>query len=167
MVNDESANTKNSENVIFKYLQEFSKKLESLEKRVSNIGNLVNNALASGNNEISAGNKCASGNETSKQEKVILATNSVKKPSVEVKKPAGGKAECKFKLKGKNKTLKSHKLMSSDMTGLEEILSKCSDDDKKEKLFKDWLILHEQMDRVMAVIVGLSDSAMEEITNNG
>lgn len=169
MENEECTNTKKSENenVIFQYLQDFSKKLETLEKRVSTIGNLVSNALVSGKNENSVENKCESGNAASIQENVIPTTNSVSKPTDEVKKSAVGKAECKFKLKGKNKTLKSHKLMSNDMAGLEEILRKCSDEAKKEKLFKDWLTLHVHMDRVMSVIACLSDSVMEGITNNG
>lgn len=84
-----------------------------------------------------------------------------------VKKDNGNKetnknVDCKIRIKGKDKTLKTHKLMTNGITGLESIMKQSTDEGKKENLFKDWMELHKQMDKIMITIEG-----MDKNVNNG
>lgn len=77
------------------------------------------------------------------------------------------KVQCKFIVNGKPKTLLTHKLMSNDLKGLEGVLEKCQDEQKKDKIFKGWLEMYRHMDTVMKEIEGLSDSVKGTLCNNG
>ncbi|MPC28111.1 hypothetical protein E2C01_021305 [Portunus trituberculatus] len=85
------------------HLSDFSKRLEALEKIVSD---LASHALGA-------------------------TTQADQRPKVQ-KGESGEKGkdknECKIKLKGKQKVIKSHKLMTTSVSGLEAVIGKCGDE---------------------------------------
>ncbi len=143
--NDQRGEKSDSEKIL-QYLRELGKKVENLERKVNDIAHQID-----GNERnIETVNKNVEGIERKREDK-----------------KENEKIECKFLLKGRDRVLKRHKLMSNGVTGLDHLLQNCGDEDKKEKLFRDWSEMHKQMERVTKVIEEISCVSMGKIEENG
>ena len=127
---------------VMQHLSDFSKRVEALEKIVSD---LASHTLGA-------------------------ATQADQRPKTqkgESGEKGKDKLECKIKVKGKQKVIKSHKLMTTGVSGLEAVIGKCGDESKKEVLYKEWLEMYRHMDRVMDLIEELPKPRQETPGNNG
>lgn len=132
--------------IIFQYLRELGKKLESLEKKVNDMAH--RNVESDRNGE------------------KVRESVSENEKECDGKKKNEGK-ECKFLVRGKEKTLKSHTLMHKGVTGLDTLLRSCVNEEKKEKLFRDWLKMHELMEKVSKSIDDISSEIIDTGAQHG
>lgn len=124
--------------VLLQYMCDFGKRLEKLEK-VNNVANQKQG------HDVQPPK--AHGHDDQRQKKHTL--------------------EYKFSVRGEERVLKNHTLMTADMSGLGNILEKCGDDDKKECLYKGWLDMHKHMDKILGMIESLHEQNMDTQSDNG
>ena len=76
--------------------------------------------------------------------------------------------ECKVKINGKQKVVKSHRVISNGVEGIERLLRMCRNDEaKKSKVFEGWKEMHRCMDKFMKEMEDVTGSVVDVINNDG
>ncbi len=76
--------------------------------------------------------------------------------------------ECKVKINGKQKTVKSHRAMSYGVEGVERLLHGCRNDEtKKAKVFEGWKEVHKCLVKFMRDVKGITGLPVDVIEVNG